>query len=544
MKTLLHNGKIYLEREKFAKSVLVEDGLIKKVYEEDIEPEIFGNEVDVIECEGHTVIPGLNDSHCHVMQTGETMYQVNIEGVKSIEEMLTRCKDFMKEYPERCEHGIHAIGWNQDYFDNPDKLPDKNDLDKISTDIPIVLERVCGHIVSSNTKAMEIMKVTSDPKQYPDGEVKIGEDGKPNGLFIGNACNFIKQAVPDFTMDQRREMMINTLKYAAELGLTTVQSNDVGTTFMDGEAAFKLFRDMYDSGEGCIRYTHQVCFNDFEAFKKYVTSGELVKYRRGDYGKDSKLTIGPLKLFRDGSLGAETAFMRNGYVKHPDNHGEEWIKEDEMAKYCELARDNGLQVVTHCIGDKAIEGALNCYEKGFIDGENKLRHTIVHCQITDKALLQRIADLGVCVMAQPIFLDYDMMVVESRVGKELASTSYAFKTLKDLGVHVAYGTDSPVESLNPFPNIYMAITRKNKQGEPDGGFYPDECVDVYDAVDAYTLESAYVEFQEDRKGRIKEGYVADMVVLDKDIFTVDPMEIKDMKPVMTMVAGEVVYDGR
>ena len=144
-------------------------------------------------------------------------------------------------------------------------------------------------------------------------------------------------------------------------------------------------------------------------------------------------------------------------------------------------------------------------------------------------------------MAQPIFLDYDMQVVEDRCGKELASTSYAFKSLKDLGAHVAYGTDAPVENLNPFPNIYMAVTRKDKKGNPEGGFYPKECVDIYEAIDAYTVESAYVEFQEDIKGRIKKDFLADFVVLDEDIFTIDPMEIKDIKPRMTIVGGNVVY---
>lgn len=170
-----------------------------------------------------------------------------------------------------------------------------------------------------------------------------------------------------------------------------------------------------------------------------------------------------------------------------------------------------------------------------------MRHALVHCQITDKPLLERIAKLGILAMYQPIFLDYDMHVVEDRCGKEMASTSYAFKTLKELGGNISYGTDSPVESPNPFPNIYSAVTRKDSKGMPEDGFYPDECVDIYDAVDAYTYGSAYAEFMEDKKGRIKEGYYADMVVLDRDIFTVEPMEIRDIMPVLTMVGGKIVY---
>ncbi|MDY5211727.1 amino acid permease [Intestinibacter sp.] len=203
--------------------------------------------------------------------------------------------------------------------------------------------------------------------------------------------------------------------------------------------------------------------------------------------------------------------------------------------------DAGIQVATHVIGDGAVEKTIDSYEKTFGKEGNKLRHTLVHCQITDRALLERIAKLGIVVSYQPIFLDYDMHIVEKRCGKELASTSYAFKTLGDLGAKIAYGTDCPVEDCNPFPNIYSAVTRKDSKGFPEGGFYPEECVDVYTAVDAYTEGSAYMEFMEGKKGRIKPGQLADIVVLDKDIFTCDPMEIKDILPVMTMVDGKIVY---
>ena len=198
-------------------------------------------------------------------------------------------------------------------------------------------------------------------------------------------------------------------------------------------------------------------------------------------------------------------------------------------------------MITHCIGDEAVRRTVECYERAFVDGKNKLRHAVVHCQITDRALLERIAKDDILVFAQPIFLDYDMNIVEKLCGKELASTSYAFGTLLRMGVHLSYGTDCPVEDCNPFPNIYIAVTRKDRQGRPAGGFYPGECVDVETAIDAYTMESAYAEFQEDVKGRLQPGYYADMVLLDRDIFTVDPMEIKDILPVMTIVGGKVVY---
>ena len=540
MKKILYNAKVYVEQNVFEEAVLVDGGYIEAVGKNDEILALKDDDTELIDCEGKTLIPGLNDSHLHFMQFGETLNQVNIEGVTSIDEMVERCQDFLAKYPEKCKNGMHAIGWNQDYFVDGDRLPNRHDLDRISTDFPIVLERVCGHIVSSNTKAIEILGIDGDSPQFPDGEFLIGEDGYPNGIYTANACNVVKAIIPDFSMEERRKILLDTMKYGVAHGLTTVQSNDVGTTFMDGPAAFKMFHEVYDSGEALLRYRHQVCFNNFEEFEKYLEEGE---YANGEYDKyDGWLTLAPLKLFKDGSLGARTALMKNGYVGDEDNHGLEWIKPEEMDKYCQLAKKHNLQVVTHVIGDAAIEKTMDCYERAFVDGENKLRHTLIHCQITDKELLDRIVEKDILVGAQPIFLDYDMNIVENLCGKELASTSYAWGTLQRNGAHIAYGTDCPVESCNPFPNIYMAVTRKDRSGKPEGGFYPNECVTVQDAIDAYTVGSAYMEFAEDHKGRIKKGYYADMVLLDKDIFTIDPMEIKDMLPVMTMVGGKIVYD--
>ena len=539
-KTVFLNGKVYLSREKFAEAIFVIDGLIEAVGSNEEILDVAGGleGVDVIDCHGNTVIPGLNDSHMHLVQVGEAMNQVKIDDVKSVDELVRRCKDFMKEHPHLTVHGVHALGWNQDLFEDEKRIPNRHDLDRISTEVPVILERICGHVLSANSKAIELLGLTGDSPQYPDGEFLIGEDGQPNGIFCENACNFVKYLVPDFSYEDRKRMTVQVMEYAVSCGLTSVQSNDVGTTMKDDSEGFRLFKELYEEGKALLRYRHQTCFNNLNKFKEYL-EGE---FKSEKYDPMGWLTLGPLKLFKDGSLGARTALMRQEYADNPGNFGITWMKDQDMREYCRLAKEYDLQVITHVIGDKAIEDTIKCYEEeGFIDGKNQLRHSLVHCQITDRQMLEDIAKAGICVFAQPIFLDYDMKIVESRCGKELASTSYAFKTLKDLGVHVGYGTDAPVEDCNPFPVIYMAVTRKDKRGRPEEGFYPKECVDIYDAVDAYTYESAYLEFMEDRKGRIKEGYYADLVVLDKDIFTIDPMEIKDVKPLMTIVGGKIVY---
>lgn len=540
MRSILKNAKVYVEKGNYAEAVLMTNGVITAVGTDQEILSLAKPEDRILDCGGRTLVPGFNDSHMHFMLLGETRYQVQIENVKSIDEMVNTCKLFMKEHPERVKNGIHAIGWNQDLFEDSPRLPDRHDLDRISTDVPIVLERVCGHIVSSNTKVIEMLGLTADSPQYPNGEFLIGEDGVPNGIFKGNACNVAKEIIPDFTMEERRAMFKETMDYAASVGLTSVQSNDVGTTFMDGPAAFEMLKDIYDHGEGKIRYRHQVCFNDLEDFKRYLEEGE---FKTGIYPEDGLLKLGPLKLFKDGSLGARTALMKNGYVGDRDNHGFEWMSHEDMNAYCQLAKEHNLQVVTHVIGDLAAEKTIECYENAFVDGKNKLRHALIHCQITDREILDRIREKDILVMAQPIFIDYDMTILEKLCGEELASTSYNFGTMLREGVHLSYGTDCPVETCAPMVNIYEAVTRKNREGKPEGGFYPEQCVDVETAIDAYTIESAYAEFCEERKGRIKPGYYADMVLLDKDIFSIDPMEIKNIVPVMTMVGGKIVYGG-
>ena len=540
MKVIFLNGKIYVEKGVYAQAVLVEGARIAAVGTDEEVLAAAGADFDgeKIDCEGRTVIPGLNDTHLHLMYLGMLLNRVQINGVKSIDELVRVCREFIQQHPERVANGMTSMGWNQDLFTEGEKrMPNRHDLDRISTEIPIVLDRVCAHAAVTNTKAIEMLGLTVDSPEIPGGEIRREEDGYPSGIFTENATSLAKSVIPEASAEMKKEALQSASEYAASLGLTSVQSNDIGASWC-GDTGFNLFREVYDAGEGKVRYHHQVTFHTPEAFEEYLTSGE---FTRDGYERDSMLTLGPLKLFKDGSLGARTALVENGYVGDRDNHGIDCLPKEKMDQFCQLAKKYGIQVITHAIGDRASSEVIDCYEKAFVDGENKLRHSIVHCQITDQALLDRIVERDILVQAQPVFIDYDMSILEPLCGPELAATSYNFGSLLKRGAHLSYGTDSPVESCNPFPNIYMAVTRKSAGGQPEGGFYPDQCVDVETAVDAYTCGSAYNEFKEDIKGRIKPGYLADLVVLDKDIFTCDPMEIKDILPVLTMVDGKIVY---
>ena len=558
MKTVLYNGKIYVEKGRYAQAVLIEDGIIQAV---GTDAEVLaaaeagcGDFAERIDCEGKTVIPGLNDTHIHLMQVGEGLRKAPIGKARSVQHLIEICRGFAESYPDRVSRCLCAAGWNQDLFEGEKRIPDRHDLDRISTEIPVVLERVCEHILSVNTKALEVLGMGAAAEEIEGGEIYRETDGFPSGIFTENAAFDVKRRIYQPTLEEQRDFLLEGMKYAVSRGLTTVQSNEVGVAPAEPDVLFDMIRGIYESGEGLLRFHHQVCFHDPNEFETYLKEGEFSRNSEaaggygpscGDgegYGKDSWLTLGPLKLFKDGSLGGRTALMTNGYVGLPDVKGVDCMTAEDMKEFCRLAKEYGVQIVTHSIGDEAIRQVIAAYGKyGFVDGENKLRHSVNHCQITDQEILDTIVEKDILVQAQPIFIDYDRKILEPLCGPELAATSYNFGTLLRRGAHLSYGTDSPVEDCNPFPNIYMAVTRKGADGMPEGGFYPKECVDVETAIDAYTAGSAYNEFKEGVKGRIKPGYYADLVVLDRDIFTCGPQEIKDILPVLTMVGGKIVY---
>ncbi len=532
----LINGKIYMEKGRFCRALLCENGRITAVGSDS---EILAQKGDarVIDCGGRTVIPGLNDSHLHLIQIGTRLAQAQIAGSTSIDDLVARVTDFRQKNPALCRLGISAAGWNQDLFLDEKRPPDRYDLDRIATDIPVVLARVCGHVVSCNSRALELLGMDKVPGPAEGGTVEVDDRGVPNGIFTENCGGLPHSTIPDASMEEARLQFLTAADYALSHGLTSVQSNDAGNSHYPRDKVIQMLSDIYEAGECPLRYRYQISFDSPEDLEQFIAAGG---YDR-TFSDPDRIAFGPIKLFKDGSLGGRTGTVRHEYLDDPGNFGVETTTDRVMDAFCAAADKAGLQVITHVIGDKAVEDVTANYERVLRQGENPLRHALVHCQITDLPLLRRIVSAHIPVMYQPIFLDYDMHAVISRCGEQLSSTSYAFRTVTALGGHVSYGTDAPVEDCNPFPNIYSAVTRKDKNGWPDGGFFPAECVTVEEAIDAYTLGSAYNEFREGEKGRLKPGFLADMVVLDTDIFTCDPMAIRDILPVMTVVGGEIAW---
>ncbi len=529
MALVIHNAKIYVHRGTFAEAMVIDGTRIQGLgTSQDL---LAANpKAERFDAGGRTVVPGFNDSHLHLQMVGANLRSVNLHGAKGIDDIIARVRAFMDKHCPAPGTLIHGFGWNQDLFEGSNRLPDRRDLDRITTQYPVVLDRTCGHIAAANSKAIEIAGLTKDSQPPAGGAFDRDEAGELTGVFRENGCQPLKALKPPITKESLLQDLRAAMEYAASWGITSVQTMDLRPD------SWEIMWETYCLAQmtPTIRAYHQFNFQEPQGFQTFLDKG--FQTGRGDsYNK-----IGPLKMFVDGSLGARTALMRQPYHDDPSTCGIEVLNQQELDTMVRMATEHTCQVAIHAIGDRAIEQVLNSYDS-VCKGSNPRRHGVVHCQITDRALLERFKKSDILAYAQPIFIDYDSTIVADRVGPELAASSYNFGTLTRMGVHTSLGTDSPVEDLNTMNNLYCAVTRKTLKN-PDGpGYLPEEALDIYQAIDGYTIESAYTSFEEDCKGRLKPDYYADLAVLDRDIFTIAPEEITQVRVDATMVGGRWVY---
>ena len=542
MYTIYHNGHIYVEKDRFVEAMLVSDGVIEKIgtLSEVTDGLCPKCERETVDLGGATVIPGLNDSHLHLANVGSALSQVILGDAKSVDDLVRLGKEFIERNGVPRGGVLLGRGWNQDYFTDEVRMPTRYDLDRISTEIPIVYTRACGHISVSNSKALELAGITADTEAVPGGVIYRDENGEPNGLISENAQRQIQAIIPPVSAESIASDINIGMAYAASHGLTSLQTNDLSPG--EWKMVIDAYKLVYANNPNALRVYEQSNVGDIESVKEFFALGHTTNSTLD--GVDSDMfRFGPLKLFVDGSLGARTALMRKPYADDPSTVGVSTIPQQDFTDICLLADANNTQVVTHCIGDGAIELVLNGYEAAINthpEKGNVNRHAGIHVQITDNAMLERFKALDVGAQVQPIFIHYDMNVVADRVGEELAAQSYAFGDLYRMGVHTSYGTDSPVEDLNTMNNLYCAVTRKRLDGEKI--YRPDQQVDISDAIDMYTIHSAYASFDENRKGRLMPGYLADFAVLDRDIFSIPLDEIKEVKVTKTVLGGKVIFE--
>lgn len=533
MQTVIYNGKIYVNKGHFVEALLIEDDIIRQVGTTEEILAAAATDSNRIDAAGRTVIPGLNDSHLHIHSVGAALSSVPLYGSASIAEVIERSRQFIAQNPPAPGSVITGRGWNQDYFTDERRLLTRHDLDQISTEVPIVFNRACGHVVVCNTKALEVAGITADTPQVDGGEFYLDEQGQPNGLFSENANDLIFRIIPALDVPAMVHNLQTAFAYAASHGVTSIHTNDIN---QDGyREMIEAYNNLYENGLGTLRSYHQCHFTDPAAYQSFLDQG----YKSGTGSKYNR--IGSLKMFVDGSLGARTALMRQNYADDSSTAGICCMTQEHLNTMVQVADRNNCQVAVHAIGDRAIEMVLDAYDTVTTVGSNPRRHGIIHCQITDQPLLERFQRNDILAYVQPIFIHYDMHIVGDRVGEALASTSYAFGSMHRMGIHTSYGTDSPVEDLNSMDNIYCAVARKDLKSQPVEGYYPDEAVEVADAIDMYTLAGAYASNEEQIKGRLMPGYYADLAILSDDIFTVDHEMIRSIKVDTTMMGGRVVY---
>ena len=522
-----YNGRIYTGALPLQEAFLVEDGIFKFVGSD---REVLAMEADVrTDLEGRFVCPGFNDSHMHLLGLGKSLSMAPLwKHTGSMEEML----ECLRRQGTGQGGWILGRGWNQDLFRDEQRMPDRHDLDTVSTELPVCATRACGHALCLNTQALELLGITADTPQPEGGEIRM-EDSVPNGLLFDNAMDLATQRLPAPGKEELKQMLRMACAAVNARGITSVQSDDYSTfSGLDPKTVNEAFRELEQEGGLTVRVYEQANITEVEALRHFISSGER---------RDTPLfRIGPLKLLGDGALGARTAYLSKPYADDPGARGLSVFTQEQFDALIGCANENGMQVAVHCIGDACLDMVLSALRKALsAHPRADHRHGIVHCQITRPDQLDTIAELGLHVYAQSIFLDYDLHIVEARCGKELAGSSYSWKTLMEKGCTVSNGSDCPVEQPDVMAGIQCAVTRRDLKGH--GPYLEKEAFTLQEAVDSFTKAGARASFEEDIKGQIRPGMLADFTVLDADPFETEPSALKDIPIRATWLGGKCVF---
>ncbi|MDR1410619.1 MAG: amidohydrolase [Spirochaetaceae bacterium] len=549
----IYNARVYIGRGRFEEAVLTEGDRIAAVGSGRDILDAAPAGTERIDAQGKLLLPGFQDSHLHFYHTGLKDRNLDGSGVKSVEELIRRGRELLERQKNRSGELILGTGLDQEGFAGKKDYPTRYDLDRISTNHPIIIARVCGHKVFCNSKALEMAGIAGAAPGIEGGEVGRDSSGKPNGILGENAMALVKGIIPSPAPDELCREIGRAMDMAIQNGVTSAATFDVEDIDYDSVAG--AYQRLLREREHCPRIILQCGLNgNAKQLDEYIRrgffTGMTLRDSKGGAPAGHSLKIGPIKFFADGSLGSQTAWLRRPYHDKPDSCGIAVLDTEELRALVKKAAENRFQVVIHAIGDGAADAVLSAYEQVTSpaalspggEGGNPLRHGVVHCQITDNGLLERMKRNNILALVQPVFLCHDYRMIESRVGKELAATSYAWGAMERLGIHSAYGTDSPVEDINPLPGIEWAVRRTGEGADlPPESFYPEQRVDVYSAVDNYTAGTAWSNFDEHCSGRISPGYFADMALLDRDIFTVSPEEIGRVRVLFTMIGGKTAF---
>lgn len=487
---------------------------------------VTGPQTRVIDAKGKLVMPGFNDSHVHFLETGVQLSSVDLRNAKSPEEFTQIVKDFAAKMPKG--RWMQGGRWDHENW-KPANLPTKQMIDAVTPDTPVFISRLDGHMALANSAAMRLAGVTKDTKDVDGGVIVRDASGEPTGIFKDAAMDLIEKMIPEPSLAEKIEGAQAATDHAASLGVTSVQDMSAGTNI---GAYQELLR------RGTLKTRVYGC-SPLADYSRWEKTG--VRYSFGD----AMLRAGCLKGYADGSLGSTTAWFFKPYMDSPNTSGLSVVPITTLASDAAAADKDGLQIMIHAIGDRANAEILDLYKNlAVTNGARDRRPRIEHAQHLRMDDIRRFGGEKVVASMQPVHLPDDGRWAGKRLDAERLKGTYAFRTLLDTGAVVAFGSDSPVAPLNPLFSVWGAVTRRTADDKNPGGWIPEQKITVEEAVRAFTWGSAYAEFQENVKGTLEIGKLADIVILSEDIFTIDPAKIADVKVVTTIADGKVVFEAR
>ena len=521
------NGKVYTVNDKqpLAEAVITEGNKILFVGSNTEAKKYITEETAVTNLKGKLMLPGFIDDHAHFTSGGFYLLGLDLSNAKSKDEF----KNIIKKYTStRKGRWITGGNWDHELW-KIKEIPTKELIDSFTKDTPVFVRRYDGHMGLANSYALRLAGITKDTKSPAGGLiVKDKKTGEPTGILKDNAMDLVTKIIPEHTHQEYIEAVEAALKYAKELGVTTVEDitfpNDL-RTYQQLEKEGKLT---------CRIYTRL----PIDGYKNLVNEG--IQF---NFGGD-KIQLGSLKAYADGSLGSTTAWFFEKYKQDTTTYGlpNDIITDGRFKKWAFDADKNKLQISVHAIGNRANAYVLDVYSQ--IKKENPKwdrRFRIEHAQHLRKKDIPRFKEIGVIASVQPEHLLDDGIWAAKRIGVQRAKLTHVYKSLIDAGAVVAFGTDWPVVDLNPMLGLYAAVTRRTDDGKNPNGWLPEQKLTIEQAIKCYTLNSAYAAFEENVKGSIEPGKLADMVVLSNDILTIAPVKIKDVKVDMTIFDGKIIY---
>jgi len=532
---VLFNGKIWTVNpgRPWAEAIAVNGNRIIGVGRSEDIKKMIGDRTEAIDLKGAFVLPGFNDSHTHFLDGALALSSVQLKDVRSKKEFAGK----IKEKAEELGKGGWVLNgnWDQQKFDPPE-MPRKEWIDEVTRNNPVFINRYDGHMALANSLALGIAGVTKDTLSPPGGEIhKDSQTGEPTGILKDAAMDLVVKHIPDIGFQEKRRAVEKALTHAKSLGLTSIQ--EMAYPNRSGEYDnLEIYRRLLEENKLTARLNVYIAIKDGDRFD------ELARKIPPD---SHNLKIGGLKGFADGSLGSFTALFFEPYSDDPSKKGiyaADMLPSGIMEKRIEAADASGLQVAIHAIGDRAIHEILDIMEHAVsLGGERDRRWRIEHSQHMDPGDFERFARMHVIASVQPYHAIDDGRWAEKKIGLERAKSTYAFKTFLDNNVLLACGSDWTVAPLNPISGIYAAVTRRTLDGKNPGGWFPEQRISLEEAIKGYTLNAAYAEFAEKEKGSIESGKLADIVVLSKNLFEVQPEEILDTEVEMTIFDGKVIY---